>query len=79
MIYVNGIEVNPPEYECPSCGCNELNFKYVESNNSIQMRCAKCGKWYGNYKYDKRTKEEIRLEKIKEWQQNKVYRIRGLQ
>jgi len=31
------------------------------------MRCGSCRAWAGNYKYDKRSKEEIRRDKISEW------------
>jgi len=51
-IIVNGIEVTPPEFECDSCGCIELSFKFNPNNKSIQMRCSGCDAWVGNYKYD---------------------------
>ena len=50
-IMIRGIEIIPPEFECGSCGCEELDFRYLESNNAIQMRCANCGRFFGNYKY----------------------------
>ena len=38
------------------------------SNKSIQARC-KCGKWIGNVKYDKRSKEQIRRDEINQWKE----------
>lgn len=67
IIYINGIKVIVPEFVCKKCGCTELNFKYLASNKSIQMRCAGCSAWHGNYKYDSRTKEQIQRDKIAEW------------
>lgn len=64
---VNGIEFKEPEFACKKCGCAGLTYKYIESNKSIQARCADCGAWYGNIKYDKRTQEEIVRAKIDEW------------
>ena len=72
MILVNGIEVNPPEFLCEKCGNDELSFKYLPSNKSIQMRCAACGAWNGNYKYDARPQSQIRREIVDEWVKNKV-------
>jgi len=66
-IYINSIEVIPPEFTCQKCGHDKLSFTYVDSNKSIQMRCGKCHAWFGNYKYDKRSKDEIRRDKINEW------------
>ena len=36
----------------PNTGIIELNLKYCEPNNSIQARCAECGAWLGNLKYE---------------------------
>ena len=64
---VHGIEIEPINYNCPECGAqNEVQYTYLESNHAIQARC-KCGKWIGNVKYDKRSREDIRKIKIKEW------------
>ena len=64
---VNGIEFEGLTFTCPECGCvDEIEYRFVESNKSIQARCV-CGKWIGNVKYDKRSKEEIRRAKINEW------------
>ena len=51
VIFVNGIEVHSPDFICEKCDCVELKFNYLESNRSIQMRCANCGSFNGNYKY----------------------------
>lgn len=64
---VNNIEFNEPEYICPECGNKKLSYKYLESNKSIQARCSNCDKWYGNIKYDNRSKEQIRRDKINNW------------
>jgi uncharacterized protein (DUF3820 family) len=50
-IYINGIEVMPPEFICDGCGCIELSFKFNPNNKAIQMRCKDCNAWAGNYKY----------------------------
>jgi len=50
-VTVNGIEIVPPEFDCEKCGCTGLVFRWVETNRSIQMRCAGCGAWFGNYRY----------------------------
>jgi len=66
-VVVNGIEFEGLYYTCKECGCvDEIDYKYNPSNKSIQARCV-CGKWIGNVKYDKRSGEEIRKEKIREW------------
>lgn len=70
-IYVNGIKVYPPEFVCPACGNEELSFKYLESNKSIQMRCSNCGKWHGNYKYDLRPQEQIKRDKTELWKRER--------
>lgn len=52
---------------CPECGCIEYKYKPVESNKSIQVRCAACDRWLKNARYDHRGREQIREEKIQEW------------
>lgn len=64
---INNIEFQEPDFICADCGNTSLAYKYLDSNKSIQARCAQCGKWFGNIKYDKRDKESIRKDKIKEW------------
>lgn len=64
---IHDIEFTEPEFICQKCGNTKLSYKYVESNNSIQARCSNCLSWYGNIKYEKRSKEEIRQAKIAEW------------
>jgi hypothetical protein len=34
-----------------ACGFSELLLRQVESNNSCQMRCAVCNKFFGNFAY----------------------------
>ena len=64
---INKIEFEPIKYNCPECGAvDEIDYTFKESNQSIQARC-KCEKWIGNVKYDKRSKEQIRRDKINEW------------
>lgn len=63
----NGIEHEPLSFNCPECGrIDKIDYKFILANKSIQARCV-CGKWIGNVKYDKRSKEEIRRNKICEW------------
>jgi len=53
-IYVDGIEVITSKIICQKCGVVGIpNYKYLESNKAIQMRCSEplCGAFYGNYKY----------------------------
>lgn len=64
---IEGITFEEVHFTCPGCGAaDEINYKYLQSNQSIQARCV-CGKWIGNVKYDKRSREEIRHDKIKKW------------
>lgn len=60
-------EVRISETVCPACGCPEHTCKPLESNRSIQVRCAQCGKWLMNAKYDRRSRDEIRKERIRAW------------
>lgn len=64
---INDIEFMEPTFICQQCGNTTLSYKYLESNKSIQARCSRCNKWWGNIKYDKRDKETIRKEKIAQW------------
>jgi len=41
----------------PNTGILEITLKYHEPNNSIQARCAECGGWLGNVKYDYEVKK----------------------
>lgn len=67
----SGIEHEPIHFTCPECGCvDEVQYNFKPSNNALQARCV-CGKWIGNVKYDKRSQEEIRLDKIKDWMDKK--------
>jgi len=56
---------------CPDCGCVEHSFRPLESNKSIQVRCSACGRWLLNARYDRRSKEQIRKDKIHEWVQRR--------
>lgn len=68
---INDIEFEPLKFVCPECGgIDEIVYRYVESNKSIQARCV-CGKWIGNVKYDNRSKDVIRRDKINEWKQKR--------
>lgn len=52
IIYVNGIEIKTNNITCKNCGVVSVpEYKYLESNRSVQMRCTECGAWNGNYKY----------------------------
>ena len=54
LIYVNGTEVVPVPIACAECGVYaNPDYKYLESNRAIQIRCSECGKFYGNYRYAK--------------------------
>ena len=64
---INGISFNEPKFICRKCGCNALHYSFKESNNAMQARCKECNSWYGNIKYDNRTTEDIRRDKIREW------------
>lgn len=66
-VIVNGIEITVTEIICPDCGCTEPVFRYLQSNRSIQMRCADCDKFIKNVKYDSRPKEQIRKDEITKW------------
>ena len=51
-IIVNGIEITTEEMVCKECGVIGVpNYKYLESNKAIQMRCKECGTFLGNFKY----------------------------
>ncbi len=68
---INGIEFESVQFDCPNCDLvNEVEYRFVESNKSIQARC-KCGKWIGNVKYDKRSKEQIRRDEINQWKEKR--------
>lgn len=71
MLELNGIQFESLHFICPECGAiDDISYRFLESNKSIQARCV-CGKWIGNVKYDKRSKEEIRRDKIDEWKKKR--------
>jgi len=75
---INEIEFEPLSFNCPNCGAvNDIDYKYLETNKSIQARC-KCGKWIGNVKYDKRSNEQIRHDKINQWLKQKNSKSAGV-
>lgn len=47
-------ETQHKEWEC--CNSREYTYKPLESNRSIQVRCATCGKFLGNARWDFRDK-----------------------
>lgn len=52
-IIVDGVEiaVDLPKFICLACGSSELRLRQVKSNNSYQMRCSVCNKFFGNFAY----------------------------